>query len=97
MKHFFKQDKVIVGIVVGVGSMILFCLLLIGGLIFAGYPLDHNPRWYGGMFIPLTLLLMHYARRREQLTVTRTLIVILFITFILFMVYILNNHLITFR
>ena len=89
-KKFFAQDKVLVGIVAGLGSEVLFCLLLAIGLMVAGEPIAAHIRWFGGMFIPLILVLHHYARRREQLKVTKTLIVVLFVTFLAFMIYLLK-------
>ena len=90
LKTFFSQDRPLVGIVAGLGSEVAFCLLLALGLVIAGEPVADHIRWFGGMFIPLILVLHHYARRREQLKVTKTLIVVLFVTFLAFMIYILK-------
>lgn len=95
MKKFFEQNKVIVGIVAGIGSMLGFAIALTIGLMVSGEPVGEHIRWYGGMFIPLLLVLRHYAKRREQLTVTRTLIVLLFLTFLAFMFYLLQSRTIT--
>ena len=48
-------------------------------------------RWFGGMFIPLILVLHHYAKGRNQLRVTKTLIVVFFVTFLAFMIYLLKT------
>ena len=53
MKKFFAQDKIIVGLVAGVGAELGFCLALTIGLLIAGEPLSAHVRWFGGMFIPL--------------------------------------------
>ena len=90
LKNFFSQDRPLVGIVAGLGSEVGFCLVLALGLLIAGEPIGAHIRWFGGMFIPLILVLHHYARRREQLKVTKTLIVVLFVTFLAFMIYILK-------
>ena len=84
MKKFFAQDKPIVGIVAGLGSEVAFCIALTIGLLIAGEPVMAHVRWFGGMFIPLILVLHHYA-------VTKTLIVILFVTFLAFMIFILKT------
>ena len=97
MKKFFEQNKVIVGIVAGIGSMLGFAIALTIGLMIAGEPVGAHIRWYGGMFIPLLLVLRHYAKRREQLTVTRTLIVLLFLTFLAFMFLLLSSHQLSFN
>ena len=86
MKQFFSQDKVIVGLVVALGSAAAFCLLLTAGLLIAHEPIMAHLRWYGGMFVPMVLLLQHYAKRKELLTVTKTIIVTLFVTFIAFLI-----------
>jgi hypothetical protein len=91
MKKFFAQDKVIVGIVAGLGSEIGFCIALSIGLLIAGEPIMAHVRWFGGMFIPMILVLHHYAKGRTQLRVTKTLIVIFFVTFLAFMFYILKT------
>ncbi len=90
LKKFFSQDRPLVGIVAGLGSEAGFCIALAIGLLIAGEPIGAHIRWFGGMFIPLILVLHHYARRREQLKVTKTLIVVLFVTFLAFMIYILK-------
>ena len=90
LKKFFSQDRPLVGIVAGLGSEAGFCIALIAGLMIAGEPIAAHIRWFGGMFIPLILVLHHYARGRKQLKVTKTLIVVLFVTFLAFMIYIIN-------
>ena len=62
MKKFFAQDKTIVGIVAGLGSELGFCLALAIGLLVAGEPIMAHVRWFGGMFIPLILVLHNYAK-----------------------------------
>ena len=91
MKKFFAQDKPIVGIVAGLGSEVAFCIALTIGLLIAGEPVMAHVRWFGGMFIPLILVLHHYAKGRTQLRVTKTLIVILFVTFLAFMIFIFKT------
>ena len=91
MKKFFAQDKTIVGIVAGLGSELGFCLALAVDLLIAGEPIMAHVRWFGGMFIPLILVLHHYAKGGKQLRVTKTLIVVLFVTFLAFMIYILKT------
>ena len=76
MKKFFAQDKVIVGIVAGLGAEL--------GLA--------HMRWFAGMFFPLILVLHHYAKGRTQLHVTKTLIVVFFVTFLAFMIYLLKSN-----
>lgn len=97
MKEFFHQDKVIVGIIAGVGSELLLALLLTIGLVIAGEaPIDHI-RWYAGVFVAPLLLLRYYSKQKSWLRVTRTLIVVLFVTFVAFMFYLLKAHLIVYK
>ena len=49
-------------------------------------------RWFAGMFFPLILVLHHYAKGRTQLRVTKTLIVVFFVTFLAFMIYLLKSN-----
>ena len=91
MKKFFAQDKVIVGIVAGLGSELGFCITLAVGLLLAGEPIGEHIRWFAGMFIPLMLVLHHYAKGRTLLRVTKTLIVVFFVTFLAFMIYLLKS------
>lgn len=91
MKKFFAQDKPIVGIVAGLGSEVAFCIALTIGLLIAGEPVMAHVRWFGGMFIPLILMLHHYAKGRTQLRITKTLIVVFFVTFLAFMIFIFKT------
>lgn len=94
LKKFFSQDRPLVGIVAGLGAEAGFCIALTIGLLIAGEPIGAHIRWFGGMFIPVILLLHHYAKRREQLKVTKTIIVVFFITFLAFMIYLFKARLI---
>lgn len=95
LKTFFAQDTILTGIVAGVGSELGFCIVLAAALAIAGEPMGAHIRWFGGMYIPLILVLHHYARKREQLRVTKTLIVVLLATFLPFITYLLKAQIIT--
>jgi hypothetical protein len=97
MKGFFHQDKVIVGIIAGVGSELLLALLLTIGLVIAGEAPIAHIRWYAGVFVAPLLLLRYYSKQKSWLRVTRTLIVVLFVTFVAFMFYLLKAHLIVYK
>lgn len=92
MKRFFNTDSVIVGLVAGLGSELLFCLLLAAVLQLTKLGIADHVRWFAGMYIPLILILRAYAKGRRHLTVTRTLIVVFFVTFLAFMFYLLQSH-----
>lgn len=90
IKKFFSQDSVLVGLVAGLGTEIGFAILLTIGLMVAGEPPMEHIRWYGGMFVCLLLVLQRYVKRR-MLHVTKTLIIILFVTFLVYIVYIIKS------
>lgn len=90
MRKFFAQDSILVGLVAGLGAEIGFAIVLTAGLLIAGEPISEHMRWFGGMFIPLILVLRHYVKDHEHLRVTRTLIVVFFVTFLAFMIYLLK-------
>lgn len=93
MKKFFSQDTVWVGLVVGLGSLLLSGLIVTTVFMATGLSWEEHARWFGISYIPLLLILRTYAKRKEQLTVTRTLITVLFVTFLAFMVFLIKNHL----
>ena len=90
---FFKQDTVWVGLLAGLGSLLAGGLLVAVVFALTGITWEEHARWFGFAFLPLLLILRTYAKRKEQLTVTRTLITVLFVTFLAFMVFLIKNHL----
>ena len=97
IKEQLNRDTVAIGLATGLGSMLAFCLLLTAGLLIAGEPIMDHIRWYGGMFVPLLLVLRHYAKGSDHLTVTRTIIVLLFVSFIAFMYYLFHAHILVLK
>lgn len=97
MRRFFTQDKVIVGLVAGLGSELLFVLLLAAVLQLTSLGIADHTRWFGGAFIPILLILRAYAKTKQHLTVTRTLIIIFFLTFVAFMYYLLSAHILVLK
>jgi len=97
MKKFFSQDSILTGLVAGLATLAGYCLLLVAALLVAREPVDRHLRWFGGMFIPLLLLLRYYAKRQAQPRVTKTLATLLFVAFIAFMFFMLNAHIIVLK
>lgn len=99
MKQFFHQDKVIVGIIAGLGSEVVLALLLTVGLMATGNwpPTGSQIRWYAGVLIAPLLLLRYYSKRKQWLNVTRTIIVILFISAVAIIFYLLRTGLIVYK
>ena len=83
MKHFFQQDTVAVGLVAGLGSIVLLALLLTAGLLIAGEPPMAHLSWYAGCFVA-PMLIMRYYIKQQKSVVAKTLMTVLFFTFIPF-------------
>ena len=96
MKHFFQQDTVAVGLVAGLGSIVLLALLLTAGLLIAGEPPMAHLSWYAGCFVP-PLLIMRYYIKQQKSVVAKTLMTVLFFTFIPFMFILFRTHSITLK
>ena len=95
-KHFFLQDKVTVGLIVGLGSMIATALLLTIGLIIAEEPIATHLRWYGAIFIPLIFLIRYYVKQQLSV-VTKTLFIVFFLFFIAFIFFLFKTQSLTFN
>ena len=91
MKHFFQQDTVAVGLVAGLGSIVLLALLLTAGLMIAGEPPMAHLSWYAGCFVA-PLLIMRYYIKQQKSVVAKTLMTVLFFTFIPFMFILFRTH-----
>ena len=87
-KKYFQQDKISVGLIVGLGTIVVTALLLTVGLLIAGEPIDAQ------LFIPLILLTRYYVKQQLN-TVTKTLFVVFFVSFIAFMFLLFSTHQIT--
>lgn len=96
MKHFFQQDTVTVGLIAGLGSILLLALLLTGGLLVVGEAPSAHLTWYAGCFVG-PLLIMRYYIKLQKPTVTKTLMTLLFVTFIPFMIVLFKTHSITLK
>jgi len=91
MKDFFRQDSVLVGLVVSVGSELLTALLLWVVLAVVGIETAAHLRWFAAIFVAPVLLLRVYAKRQEQPLVTKTIATVLFVTFIIYMVFLFKT------
>ena len=58
---------------------------LIVVLAVVGEPVAKHVRLFGVVFVAPLLLLRHYAKKKEMPVVTKTLIVTLFVTFVVYM------------
>jgi len=96
MKQFFLQDKILTGIIVGIGTLLICSALLTLGLVLTGEPVGEHLRWYGGAFVVLLLILRWYVKQQNPI-VTKTLIVILFLSFLTFMYLLFHTHSLTLK
>lgn len=91
MKRFFTQNTPFTGLVGGLGSLLATAILLTIGLMIAGEPVEAHLSWYAGCFI-VPLLIMRYYVKLQLSTVVKTIIVILFFTFIPFIFFLFKTH-----
>ena len=92
IKKFFSQNKVSVGLVGALGSELLCAALLWLGLLLAGTPAAAHVRWFAVCIVPPLLMLRFYAKKRRQQTVVKTIISVVFVTFVAFMWLLFNGH-----
>ena len=85
MANFFKSDGILQGIILATGSEILAAALLYVGLLVAGIPVETRLRWFAVCFVPPLLLLRHIAKRKDRTLTMKTIIVVLFVSFVAFM------------
>lgn len=91
IKHFLHSDTATTGIVVGLSVLVLGSLLLTAGLLIAGQPACDHLRWYGGVFVVQILVLRYYVKLQKT-TVVKSLIILLFVTFLLYMFLLFRTH-----
>ncbi|MBP5547964.1 MAG: hypothetical protein J6X58_03610 [Bacteroidales bacterium] len=90
MGNFFKKDSVVTGLVVSLGSEIVSAVLIVAGIYIAGESFCEHVRWMGGAFIAPVLLLRYYAKKQSFPTITKTIIVVLFLSFVVYMFFVLR-------
>lgn len=96
IKQFFSQDKVTTALVASVGLMALCTVLLAVGLALAGEPVEGRLRWFAAVFVPLLLLLRYYIGKQRSVA-TKTVIIVLFVTFVAFMFLLFHTHSLTLK
>lgn len=85
MSDLFKRDNVTTGLLLALGSEVVTGLLVWLGLIIANLSVESHIRWFGLCFVPPILLLRYFAKLKQHSIVTKTIIIVLFVSFILFM------------
>lgn len=87
--NLLKQNTITAGIILGLGVEIVTALLLWVVLLILGMPAEEHIRWFGVAFIPLVLLLRHMVKKTDRLLVSKTLMGVLFFSFVAYMFIIL--------
>jgi len=90
-KRLLERDTIATGLLLGLGAIIATAVLLTLGLLVAGQPMGSHLRWYAACFVP-PLLLLRYVIKLQRITITKTLIITLFLTFIPFMAYLIRSN-----
>lgn len=85
MPNLFKRDGITTGLLLSIGSEALTAALLWIGLVVAAQPVASHLRWFGICFVAPLLLLRLCAKRRDLPVATKTIIIVLFVTFVAFM------------
>lgn len=94
MKKFFHQNKVFVGVVAELGSVLAASVLLYVVLLIAGEQALPHVRWFGGTFIPGILVVRYYAKAKDYPVATKATVVSFAILFVAFMAYLVRNRII---
>ncbi len=92
MKDFFQQDRIVTGLVAGLGSEIVSAVLIWLVLTLLSEPVEAKLRIFAAVFIVPVLVLRYYAKGHQHPVVTKTLIVVLFLTFISFMMLLFKTN-----
>lgn len=87
--NILKQNTITAGIVLGLGVEIVTALLLWVVLLILGMPAEEHIRWFGVAFIPLVLLLRYMIKKTDRMLVSKTLMGVLFFSFVAVMFIIL--------
>ncbi len=91
LKEFFQKDSIATGLLTGLGSLLLMALLLTAGILIADESVDAHLSWYAGCFIPPLLIMRFYIKLQKTVTV-KTIMVLLFVTFIPFILFLFKTH-----
>ncbi len=85
MNDLLKQNRVLVGLLLSLGSELVTGALLWLGLFIAHQPVESHIRWFGICFVPPLLILRHFAKKKQDTQIVKTMIIALFVTFIIFL------------
>lgn len=87
MKNLFQQNKVYVGILAELLSVVVPALLLYVVLLLFHIDPMSRIRWFAGVFIPGVVVVRAYARKKDFPKATKASAVTFFVCFVAFMFY----------
>lgn len=95
MKKILNKNSAPLGVMAAVASELLCAALLWVVLLVTGMPMAEHLRWFAVAFVPPLLLLRYYAKAQEYPVTLKAVIVTFFVTFVLFMWYMLRHRYVT--
>lgn len=87
----FNTDKISTGVMLTLGLEALSALLLWAVLAILGEPMGGHIRLMAVCFVAPILLLRFYAKKKGNPAVTKSIIVTLFLTFVVFMFVVIKS------
>ena len=96
MKELLHKDSITVGIVATLLSELICAALVWIVIAILQVPLAENARWFAIAFVPPLLLLRYYAKIQDYPTTLKTVITTFFITFVMFMWFMMKYKYISF-
>ena len=92
MKKLFQQNKVYVGVLAELLSVVVSAVLLFVVLTLLHIPPMSRIRWFAGIFIPGVLVVRAYARKKDFPKATKASAVTFTLCFIAFIVYLAKTR-----
>lgn len=96
MKKLLNRNSIAFGVLVVLGLEALVGVLLWLGLMVFGQPVQDHLRWFAVAFVAPLMLLRYYAKEKLYPDTLKAVVTTLFVTFVLFMWYLLKYKYITF-
>ena len=96
MKKLLHTDSIATGIVATLFLEIVSAAIVWLVLVLLHLPLAENARWFVICFVPPLLLLRYYAKIKDYPTTLKSVITTFFITFVIFMWFMLKYKYISF-
>ena len=96
MKKLLHKNSIALGVVATLLSELLCALLVLVVIIILQVPIVEGARWFAIAFVPPLLLLRYYAKIQDYPTTLKAVITTFFVTFVIFMWFIMKNRYISF-